>query len=251
MSEDHADHTIHDALDLGYRRFDTAAMYGNEALLGQALACYGAATAPEVCVTTKIWNADHGHRSALEACERSRRRLGVPRVGILLIHWPCPARDQYVETWRAMIELQKQGLVETIGVSNFQIEHIERLIGETGVVPVMNQVELHPHFQQRRLRTWHAERGIATEAWSPLGRGSVFEDTTLQRIARRHNRSVAQVVLRWHLQVGNLAIPKASSRERLRQNIELGDFYLDDRDLDEIDSCDRNERGGPDPCLVN
>lgn len=237
------------AFALGYRRVDTAALYGNEELVGRALAGSGLPRA-DVALTTKVWNADHGYDAALRAFEASRRRLAVDYVDVLLIHWPCPERGAYVDTWRALIALREQGLVRTIGVSNFLPEHLDRLIGETGVAPALNQVELHPHFQQERLRRWHAAHGIATEAWSPLGRGSALADPVLRDIAARTGRSVAQVILRWHLQLGTLVIPKSANVDRLRENFELGGFELDDRDLARIAGRDRNARSGPDPASV-
>jgi 2,5-diketo-D-gluconate reductase A len=235
------------ALQTGYRHVDTAAIYGNEAGVGQGLR---AANTPrdEVFVTTKLWNDAQGYDSTLRAAEDSLKRLKLEHVDLYLIHWPSPRRGLYVETWRALIALREQGLVRSIGVSNFNAEHLERIVGETGVAPALNQIELHPRFQQRGLREVHAKHGIATESWAPLGRSKFLEDPTIARVAAKHGRTPAQAVIRWHLDEGLIVIPKTARRERLPENFDVFGFTLDADDLAAIAALDRpNGRTGPDP----
>jgi diketogulonate reductase-like aldo/keto reductase len=201
----------------------------------------------DVFITTKCFNDDHGYDAARRAFNASLERLGFDSVDLYLIHWPVPAHDRYVDTRRAFIELQQEGLVRSIGVSNFQPAHLERLIDQTGVTPAVNQVELHPRFGQRGLRRVHEELGIVTEAWSPLGQGQALEDPVIVGIADRHHRTAAQVVIRWHLQLGNVVIPKSVTPERIKENIEVFDFELDSDDMVAIDELDAGERIGPDP----
>jgi 2,5-diketo-D-gluconate reductase A len=234
------------ALETGYRSIDTAAAYHNEQGVGKAIASSGLAR-DEVFVTTKLWNADHGYDQALRAFDTSARRLGLDTVDLYLIHWPMPSVDRYVETWRALEKLAADGRVRAIGVSNFTAEHLRRLITETGTVPAVNQVELHPYFPQTELRTLHAEHGIATEAWSPLAQGAVLSDATITRLAERYGVTPAQVVLRWHLQIGNIVIPKSVTPERIAANIDVFDFELSDEEIGRIDGLDRGRRTGPDP----
>lgn len=234
------------AIDAGYRSIDTATIYGNEEGVGAAIA---ASSVPreELFVATKLWNDDQGDPRA--AFEASLRRLGLTHVEMYLIHWPVPSRDRYVDAWRVLRELRDEGLVRTIGVSNFQVSHLERLQRETGELPAVNQIELHPRLVQSELRAFHAEHGIVTEAWSPLDRGGVLDDPTIARIAAAHERSAAQVVLRWHVQLGNIVIPKASSPERIAANLALFDFALDDEEMATISALDAGEAGraGPHP----
>lgn len=244
------------ALESGYRSIDTAALYGNETGVGRAIrdatgGGAGGLEREELFVTTKIWNDAHGYRAALQAYEESLSQLQLEYVDLLLIHWPCPVKDLYVETYQALESLYHQGRVRAIGVSNFEPEHLRRLLDATEVVPVVNQVELHPYLQQTALRDFHETHGIRTEAWSPLGRGAVLQDSTLQQLAAKHNTSVSQVILRWHFQLGNIAIPKASSVERIKQNIDVFDFVLDADDLDTIGQLDRGQRMGSHPNEVN
>jgi 2,5-diketo-D-gluconate reductase A len=234
------------AIDAGYRSIDTASIYGNEQGVGAAIA---ASSVPreELFVTTKLWNADQDDPRA--AFEASLQRLGLTHVEMYLIHWPVPSRDRYVDAWRVLRELRDEGLVRTIGVSNFQVSHLERLQRETGELPAVNQIELHPRLIQGELRAFHAEHGIVTEAWSPLDRGAMLDDPTIARIAVAHDRSPAQVVLRWHVQLGNVVIPKASSPERVAANLALFDFALDDEEMATISALDAGEdgRAGPHP----
>ena len=234
------------ALEAGYRHIDTAAAYRNEAQVGQAIRAAGLARG-DVFVTTKVFNDDHGHEQARQAFKRSLERLELDYVDLYLIHWPVPSRDRYVETWQALVELRNEGLIRAIGVSNFEPAHLQRIIAETGEVPAVNQVELHPYFQQVGLRREHDEHGIVTEAWSPLGRGTVLDDPAITALAERHGRTPAQVVIRWHLQVGNVVIPKSVTPARIEENADVFDFHLAEADLATIAELDRGGRIGPDP----
>lgn len=234
------------ALLAGYRHIDTAAAYRNEAGVGQAIHAAGLQR-EEVFITTKCFNDDHGREQAKHALKRSLEQLEMDFVDLYLIHWPVPSRDRYVETWQAFIELQNEGLVRSIGVSNFQANHLERLLDETGVRPTVNQVELHPRFQQTGLRREHEELGIVTEAWSPLAQGQVLEDPTIVEIARAHGKTPGQVVIRWHLQLGNVVIPKSVTPERIIENFDVFDFNLTADQMAAIEALDAGERIGPDP----
>jgi 2,5-diketo-D-gluconate reductase A len=234
------------ALLAGYRHIDTAAAYRNEAGVGQAIHAVGLER-DEVFVTTKCFNDDHGHDQAKRALKTSLNQLEMEYVDLYLIHWPVPSKDMYVETWRAFIELQAEGLVRSIGVSNFQPAHLERLIRETGVKPTVNQIELHPRLQQAGLRHEHAELGIVTEAWSPLAQGQVLDDPTITEIAAAHGKTPGQVVIRWHLQLGNVVIPKSVTPERIIENFDVFDFFLSADEMAAIEALDAGERIGPDP----
>ncbi|HEY5317056.1 MAG TPA: aldo/keto reductase [Solirubrobacteraceae bacterium] len=234
------------ALLAGYRHIDTAAAYGNEAEVGQAIHAAGLER-DDVFITTKCANDDHGYQQATRALKASLDRLEMEHVDLYLIHWPVPAHDKYVETWKAFIDLKAQGLARSIGVSNFQPAHLERVIAETGVTPAVNQIELHPHFQQTGLRHEHAELGIVTEAWSPLAQGQVLDDPVIKEIAESHEKTPGQVVLRWHLQIGNVVFPKSVTPERIVENVEVFDFILTAAEIASIDALDAGERIGPDP----
>lgn len=238
------------ALESGYRSIDTAAIYGNEAGVGQALAASGVAR-DELFVTTKLWNGDQGYDSTLAAFDTSLAKLGLDHVDLYLIHWPAPARDTYLDTWRAFEKIHAEGRARAIGVSNFQPAHLQHLIDNSDVVPAVNQVELHPQLQQAELRAFHARHGIATEAWSPLAQGAVLRDPVVTGIADRLGRTPAQVILRWHLQLGNVVIPKSVTPERIRQNIDVFDFALSDADIAAITALDSGTRIGPDPDTFN
>ncbi|MCQ8188185.1 aldo/keto reductase [Streptomyces rugosispiralis] len=238
------------AIEAGYRSIDTAAIYGNEGGVGRALAESGVPR-EELFLTTKLWNADQGYDSTLTAFDTSLAKLGTDYVDLYLIHWPAPARDLYLDTWRALEKLLADGRTRAIGVSNFQPAHLRRLLDHSGVVPVLNQVELHPYLQQGELRAFHAQHDIATEAWSPLAQGALLEDPALTAIARRHGRTPAQVVLRWHLQLGNVVIPKSVTPARIRENIDVFDFTLTSADIEAIGALDRGQRTGPDPDTLN
>ncbi|MFJ3615049.1 aldo/keto reductase [Streptomyces hydrogenans] len=241
---------VSSALEAGYRSLDTAAIYGNEAGVGKALAASGISR-EELFVTTKLWNADQGHDATLRAFDDSLAKLGLDYVDMYLIHWPTPARDLYKETWKAIEKLVADGRVRAAGVSNFQPDHLKRLIDGADLVPAVNQVELHPGLQQNELRAAHAELGIATEAWSPLAQGAVLGDEAVTVIAGRHGKSPAQVVLRWHLQLGNIVIPKSVTPERIRQNLDVFDFTLTDDEMAALAGLDRDLRTGPHPDQFN
>lgn len=236
------------ALEAGYRSIDTASIYQNETGTGAALR-KTQIPRDQIYITTKLWNADHGFDSALNAMDASLKRLGLACVDLYLIHWPLPMRDRFLDAWRALIRLRDEGRAKSIGVSNFNIAHLQRLIDGTGVTPAVNQIELHPHFQQAELRAFHAKHGIVTESWSPLGQGTLFQDATLLRIAQKHKRTVAQIILRWHIELGLVAIPKSATPSRIRENMALFDFRLDEGDMAAIAGLDRGAAGriGPDP----
>jgi 2,5-diketo-D-gluconate reductase A len=234
------------ALDAGYRLIDTAAAYRNEREVGEAVRESGLDRS-EVFVTTKCSNADQGYDEARRAFDESYARLDLGPIDLYLIHWPVPARDRFVETWRAFIELANEGLVRSIGVSNFRAQDLARLIDETGVTPVVNQIELHPRMQQEALRALHAQLGIVTEAWSSLARGTVLDDGSIAAIARHHGRTPAQVIVRWHLELGNAVLVKSVTPARIRENIDVLDFELRDEDLASIARLEAGTRVGPDP----
>ncbi|MEV0194530.1 aldo/keto reductase [Kitasatospora purpeofusca] len=238
------------ALEAGYRSIDTAAIYGNEAGVGRALAASGIAR-EDLFVTTKLWNADQGYDATLRAFDASLDRLGLEQLDLYLIHWPTPARDLYLDSWRAVERLAAEGRIRAAGVSNFQPAHLRRLLDHSALVPAVNQVELHPGLQQAELRAFHAEHGITTEAWSPLAQGAVLDDPAVTAIAARTGKSPAQVVLRWHLQLGNVVIPKSVTPARIRQNLDVFDFELTEEDLAAVAAGDRDLRTGPHPDLFN
>ena len=249
IAEEDAARVVADAIAIGYRHIDTAAIYRNEEGVGQGIAASGIAR-DQLFVTTKLWNPAQGYDSALHALDKSLERLKLGHVDLYLIHWPCPAQGKAVETWKAFIQAQREGKVRSIGVSNFRAEDLERIIGETGVTPAVNQIELHPWLQQRALRAVHARHGIVTEAWSPLARGGdLLKDGTLTAIAAKHGKTAAQVVLRWHLQSGLVVFPKSTHQERLRENLGALGFTLDAADMAAVDSLDAGKRVGPDPAV--
>jgi 2,5-diketo-D-gluconate reductase A len=243
--EDTAD-VVTRALETGYRHIDTAAAYRNEAEVGQAFHASGL-DRQDVFITTKCVNTDHGYEEAQRALAQSLERLGLDFVDLYLIHWPVPSQDRYVETWKAFIDMQSQGLIRAIGVSNFQPDHLRRIVDETGVTPAVNQVELHPRLQQPGLRREHEQRGIVTEAWSPLAQGLVLDDPVITRIAEEHDVTAGQAVLRWHLQLGNVVFPKSVAPERIEQNLDVFGFHLSDAEMAAIEALDAGERIGPDP----
>ena len=237
---------VEEALSAGYRHVDTAAAYRNEAGVGAAIAASGVSR-EDVFVTTKLWNDEQGFDSTLRAFEKSRERLGTGHVDLYLIHWPRPERNLLLDTWRAFERIHEEGGARSIGVSNFRVEDLEQLRREADRQPTVNQIELHPHFQQAELRAWHAEHGIATEAWSPLAQGDLLEDGTVETVAAHHDRTPAQVVLRWHLQIGNVVIPKSATPERIRENFEVFDFELSEDDMAALERLETGERIGPEP----
>ena len=237
---------VDQALKTGYRSIDTARAYRNEAAVGEATA-RSDLDREELFITTKLWNADHGRDAAKTAFAQSLERLGYDYVDLYLIHWPVPSQDKYVETWQALCELHADGRARSIGVSNFQVNHLERIIDASGVVPSVNQIELHPQLQQARLREFHAQHGILTEAWSPLGQGAALTQDAVREIASELDRTPAQVVLRWHLQLGNVVIPKSVTPERIEENFDLFDFELTAEQMEAIGELETGERTGPDP----
>jgi 2,5-diketo-D-gluconate reductase A len=234
------------ALDAGYRHIDTAAAYRNEKGVGAAVAASGLPR-EDLFVTTKLWNSQQGYDSTLAAFDSSIGRLGFEYVDLYLIHWPVPSEDRFLDTWRAFERIQGEGRIRTIGVSNFRIEDLQRLEREAEVQPTVNQIELHPSLQQDELRAWQAEHGIATEAWSPLAQGALLEQETIVSIGERHGKTAAQAILRWHLQLGNIVIPKSVTPQRIRENLDVFDFELGDEEMATMAELEAGERTGPDP----
>ncbi len=255
------------ALGAGYRHFDTAAMYGNETGVARGISSLtgfdagggsggsgeasSALSREDVFVTTKVWNDDQGYDSTLRAFDNSMVNLGLDYVDMYLIHWPCAKRGLFLDTYRALESLYREGKVRAIGVCNFQPAHLDRLLQAAEVVPAVNQVELHPWLQQPELRALHDSLGIRTEAWSPLGRGQVLADPVIQACAAEHGRTAAQVILRWHIQLGIIAIPKASTEARIRENLDIFGFELSDRDMAALAELDRGHRTGSHPDNVS
>jgi len=246
--EEKAAAAVSAALGEGYRLIDTASIYGNERGVGEGIRHSGIPR-EELFITTKLWNSDQGYDEALRAYEQSLKRLQLEHVNLYLIHWPMPRRGCFVESWRALATLKKEGRVRSIGVSNFQIPHLQRLLDETGVLPSVNQIELHPYFQQRSLRAFHARHEIATESWAPLGQGgALLRDKRILGMAQKYGKTAAQMVLRWQLDSGLIAIPKSTHPQRIRENFHIFDFQLHAEDMALLDSLD-NPRGriGPNP----
>ncbi|MBP1804824.1 aldo/keto reductase [Rubellimicrobium aerolatum] len=241
---------IGEAARLGYRQFDGAALYGNEEGLGEGVRTCGVPRG-ELFVTTKIWNDRHGFDEALRAADEGFGRLGLERIDLLLIHWPAPARDRYVETWKALIRLREEGRVSSIGVSNFLPEHLDRIVDATGVVPAVNQIELHPELPQAELRRKHAEMGIVTQSWTPLGQARSFDSAPVRRAAERTGASPAQVVLAWHLALGCSVIPRSTNPGRLRENLEAARVQLDPEELASIATLETGHRTGPNPATFS
>jgi 2,5-diketo-D-gluconate reductase A len=251
VGNDEAVTAVSEALKAGYRHIDTAAIYGNEEGVGKAINNSGVARG-DIFLTTKLWNSDQGYESTLKAFATSLKKLGTDYVDLYLIHWPMPSKDLFMETWRAFIKLKEEGLVKSIGVSNFRTADLERVIKESSVTPVLNQIELHPQFQQDELRLFHGKHNIATEAWSPLGQGKILEDEKLKAIAAKHGKSVAQVILRWHIETGNIVIPKSVTPARIKENFEVFDFSLNGTDHDAITKLDKTDgRIGPNPATFS
>jgi 2,5-diketo-D-gluconate reductase A len=235
------------ALKAGYRHIDTAAIYRNEEGVGAGIRASGVPRG-DIFVTTKLWNEDQGLDTTLRAFDASMEKLGLDVLDLYLVHWPSPQRGLYVDTWRALVRLKEEGRVRSIGVSNFMPEHLDTIIDATGVVPVLNQIELHPRFQQQDLRAAHAERGIATQSWSPLGQGALLSDPVITGIAAKYGRTPAQVIIRWHLDNGLIVIPKSATPSRIIENANVFDFTLDDADLAAIAKLDAGDgRMGPNP----
>ena len=240
-----------DAIQAGYRSIDTAEGYDNEEGVGEAIRTTDVPR-EELFITSKLRNSAHGRDAALRAFDGTMQKLGVEQIDLFLIHWPIPGQNRYAEAWKTLVELKEQGRIRSIGVSNFNEDHLERIIGETGVIPVVNQIELHPRFQQRDKRDYHRQKGILIESWSPLGSGRLLSDATIQRIADKHGKSVAQTILRWHIQEGLIVIPKSVHRERIEANIDVFDFELDSDDIQQIAGLDTPQgRVGADPATAS
>jgi 2,5-diketo-D-gluconate reductase A len=243
---DEVEGAVRNAIEAGYRSIDTAAAYGNEEGVGRAIAASGVPR-DELFVTTKLWNDDQGYDSTLRAFDESMKRLGLDQLDLYLIHWPVPSRDRYVDTWKAFEKLYADGRIRSIGVSNFQVSHLQRLFNETEVVPAVNQIELHPNLPQEELRKVHATHRIATEAWSPLAQGALLKEQAITGLAEKYGKTPAQIVLRWHVQLGNVVIPKSVTPSRIAENIDVFDFELAPDDMAVIAELDNGGRIGPDP----
>lgn len=241
-----AEEATAEALAVGYRHIDTAAVYANEREVGRAIAASGLER-DELYVTTKLWNPDHGYDEAMRAFDRSMDKLGLEHLDLYLIHWQCVQFGKYVDTWRALIELRASGRVRSIGVSNFKEPALREIIDATGVVPVLNQIELHPWLPQTLMREVDASLGVATESWSPLASGQLIDDPQLAAIATKHGKTSAQVMIRWHLQLGLIVLPKSVTPSRIAQNIDVFDFMLDADDMAAIAALESGHRTGPDP----
>jgi 2,5-diketo-D-gluconate reductase A len=237
-------------IEAGYRSIDTAEGYGNEEGVGQAIRAT-AVPREELFITSKLRNGAHQRDLALRAFDDTMNKLGVEQIDLFLIHWPVASQGKYVEAWKTLVELRQAGRIKSIGVSNFNKDHLERIIGETGVMPAVNQIELHPRFQQRDKREFHARHKIHIESWSPLGSGRLLQDPTIENIAGKHGKSVAQTIIRWHLQEGLIVIPKSIHKERIVSNFDVFDFELDADDMKTINGMDSPEgRGGPNPATA-
>lgn len=250
---DDAAHLVTTAAELGYRHFDGAAFYANESGVGAGLhrAMETGITREELFIASKVWNTEQGYEKTLASFEKTRADLGLEYLDLFLIHWPCPERNLFVETYKALEKLKSEGLVRAIGVSNFRIQDLEILLDETDVVPAVNQIELHPWLAQKELRAFHQEHGITTEAWSPLARGELLKDGVVLEIAQELGVSPAQVLIRWHLQQGNVVFPKASSAERMQANADVFRFELTDEQMTRLDALDGGRRVGSHPDNVN
>ena len=245
-----ADEVVADAciwgLKAGYRHIDTASIYGNERGVGEAIS-RSSVPREEIFLTTKVWPSDYGYDQTMRSFQGSLSLLGVSEVDLFLVHWPAPATGGYRETWRALVDLQSEGRARSIGVSNFNRNHLEAVIGDTGVVPAINQIELHPWLAQRELREFNKSLGILTEAWSPLASGTLLDEPTIAAIGEAYGKNPAQVMIRWHLQLGNVVLPKSVTPSRIKSNLDVFDFQLSDQDMITINNMDLSQRTGPDP----
>lgn len=238
------ENTVKDAINIGYRLIDTAAFYENEEGVGKAIKESGVPR-EELFITTKVWNTDQGYDQTLNAFDNSLKKLGLDYIDLYLIHWPV--KERYLETWRALEKLYKDGKARAIGVSNFQIHHLKDILKNSSEKPAVNQVELHPLLSQKELREFCSEHNIKVQAWSPIARGRVLEDSDIKEIAERHNKSAAQIILRWHLQNGIMVIPKSVKKDRLRENADIFDFELTEDEMRQMNALNNNHRFGADP----
>ncbi|MDG4882904.1 aldo/keto reductase [Mesorhizobium sp. WSM4884] len=237
-------------IEAGYRLIDTAEGYRNEEGVGEAIRSAGVPRS-ELFITSKLRNGGHQRDAALRSFDDTMRKLGIDQIDLFLIHWPVPSQDKYVEAWKTLVELKQAGRIRSVGVSNFNQDHLERIVGETGVTPAVNQIELHPRFQQRDKREFHKKHDIRIESWSPLGSGRLLADPTLEGIAKKHGKSVAQVIIRWHLHQGLVVIPKSIHQDRIAANFDVFDFELDDNDMQTVRGMDSADgRTGPDPATA-
>lgn len=251
IPDDETSRAVQEALKAGYRSIDTAAIYKNEGGVGDGLANSGIARS-DIFLTSKLWNSEQGFDSTLRAFDASLKKLGTDYLDMYLIHWPTPKRDRYVDTWKAFIRLREEGRIRSIGVSNFQPDHLERIIKETGVAPVVNQIEVHPDFAQNDVAAANRKHNVITEAWSPLGQGGdLLKNETLVALGKTYGKSPAQVILRWHVQLGHMVIPKSVTPERIRGNIDVFDFELSAEDMAAIAKLDEGNRMGPNPDELN
>lgn len=251
IEDEEADEAVTKAIETGYHLIDTAKVYGNEAGVGKAIAHSGTPR-DDLFITTKVWNADQGYDLTLQAFETSMDKLGIDEVDLYLIHWPTPKYDMYVETYKALEKLYKDGRTKAIGVCNFDIEHLQRLMDECEIVPAVNQVECHPYLQQKELKAFCQEHGILLEAYSPLMNGTnVMDDPIIQELAKAHAKTPAQIILRWHMQSEVIAIPKTVTPSRMKENLDVFDFELSLDDMDKIAALDRNERNNAIPSEMN
>ena len=250
IADEIASDTVQVAIEAGYRHVDTAALYENERGVGAGIARSGVPRS-DLFVTTKVWNDRHGYDETLRAFDESLQKLGLDYVDLYLIHWPAPRQNRYVETYRALESLKTDGRARSIGVSNFHTHHLDRLLAETSVMPAVNQIELHPELAQTELRRYDAAHGILTEAWSPLARGRLLDNESLTTIGARYGKTPAQVVLRWHIELGNVVIPKSVTPARIRENLDVFDFALDAADHAAIALLDVGERTGKDPDTID
>jgi 2,5-diketo-D-gluconate reductase A len=251
LPDEEASKIVAHAFNVGYRSIDSAQIYHNESGLGQALA-ETELRREEIFITTKIWNSEQGYGKTLKSFDISMKKLGLEYLDLLLIHWPAPKLNQYLETWKTLIALQKEGRVRSIGVSNFNQDHLEKIINETSVIPVINQIEVHPYFQRKELRSFHDQYGIKTESWSPLGQGQIISNPVIGKIAESHRKSAAQVIIRWHLEQRLIAIPKSANLKRIQENFDVFDFSLNNEDMESIAKLDDPlGRIGPNPMTAN
>ncbi|WP_078550459.1 aldo/keto reductase [Litchfieldia alkalitelluris] len=242
--------SIKAAIEAGYRSIDTAAIYGNEEGVGRAIA-ESSVTREELFITTKVWNSNHGYEATLNAFDESMKKLGLDYLDLFLIHWPLPSQDKYVETWKALEKLYKDGRVRAIGVSNFKIHHLEDILANCEIKPMVNQVEYHPRFNQRVLHEFCKKHEIQLEAWSPLMQGGLLEEPILVELAQKYNKSTAQIIIRWDLQTGVVTIPKSTKPHRIVENADVFDFELSQEDMDQIDTLNLDQRMFADPDNFN